>query len=247
MGLKEFVKTLSPGPVRLSYETATKPPLQPSVAPLKPVSDKERALLDEHIALAARLGVAAPVGDVENFKRWLRQNEFTVFALAEVIAYMDKKAEEESAARAGWHWVPLREIDQIDGARFGKPAIRWQDGIHAASDYYEGPRQEVQTQVFGGGPSGIYREPRTVDGSAAPYSQTIPLSALRKIDKIEREYDGDVSFFVSDYAPAPAFRADPFLMAVVPNPKLHLGEGRFVIDFWDEPSFGIEQMLLSDV
>jgi len=36
---------------------------------------------------------------------------------------------------------------------------------------------------------------------------------------------------------------DPFLMAVVPNPNLARGIGRFVIDFWDEPGFGIEHML----
>lgn len=48
-------------------------------------------------------------------------------------------------------------------------------------------------------------------------------------------------------SPAPAFRADPFLMAVVPNAKVREGVGRFIIDFWDEPGFGIDQMLKSDL
>jgi hypothetical protein len=36
---------------------------------------------------------------------------------------------------------------------------------------------------------------------------------------------------------------DPFLLAVVWGGNVHTGEGRFVIDFWDEPGFGLEQML----
>ena len=32
-------------------------------------------------------------------------------------------------------------------------------------------------------------------------------------------------------------------MAVVNNARLARGVGRFVIDFWDEPGFGLEQQL----
>jgi hypothetical protein len=45
------------------------------------------------------------------------------------------------------------------------------------------------------------------------------------------------------YPPQPHLRADPFLMAVIPNDQLGAGVGRFVIDFWDEPGFGIASML----
>jgi hypothetical protein len=38
-------------------------------------------------------------------------------------------------------------------------------------------------------------------------------------------------------------RPDPFLMAVIPNPELEHGKGRFVIDVWDEPGFGIGSMV----
>lgn len=77
------------------------------------------------------------------------------------------------------------------------------------------------------------------------YDKIIPLHALRKVGAIESEFKkAPVHFFVCDYALAPQIEyPDPFLLAVVPNTKLSTGVGRFVIDFWDEPGFGIEQML----
>ena len=48
---------------------------------------------------------------------------------------------------------------------------------------------------------------------------------------------------VTDYATKPEFKPDPFLMAVVPGLSDYTNGGRFVIDFWDEPGFGIERML----
>jgi hypothetical protein len=61
---------------------------------------------------------------------------------------------------------------------------------------------------------------------------------------IEAEFKEPVSFFICDYAPAPHIEhPDPFLMAVINNAQLSKGVGRFVIDFWDEPGFGLEQQI----
>lgn len=77
------------------------------------------------------------------------------------------------------------------------------------------------------------------------YDKTIPLHALRKVATIEKEFiSGKAHFFVCDYAVAPHIvYPDPFLMVMIDNPALKNGTGRFVIDFWDEPGFGLEKML----
>ena len=83
-----------------------------------------------------------------------------------------------------------------------------------------------------------------VPSSGSPYDKLIPIHALRKVAETEKEYADPVAFFVCDYAPAPHIEhPDPFLMAVVNNARLAQGVGRFIIDFWDEPGFGIEQMM----
>ena len=84
-----------------------------------------------------------------------------------------------------------------------------------------------------------------IDASPA-YTRTIPLHALKKVALIEKEYGvGKVAFLVSDYTTAPhqIVNPDPFLMAVVPNSAVGFGKGRFVIDVWDEPGFGIARMV----
>jgi hypothetical protein len=91
--------------------------------------------------------------------------------------------------------------------------------------------------------------PRRLDWrtDASPaYTRTIPLHALKKVALIEKEYGvGKVAFLVSDYTTAPhqVVNPDPFLMAVVPNSAVGFGKGRFVIDVWDEPGFGIARMV----
>lgn len=141
--------------------------------------------------------------------------------------------------------------------------------ISPASDYYKGPTWYTPEQQHGGWASvSVSQESQTVpptpyerlknggridanghsqfknEASSRPYELTIPLHALRRIAKIEKEHKSPVAFFVSDYALAPQItHPDPFLMAVIPNSHLQNGIGRFIIDFWDEPGFGIEQML----
>lgn len=78
------------------------------------------------------------------------------------------------------------------------------------------------------------------------YARTLPLHALKKIALVEREFkSGRVVFLVTDYTTAPhvIVNPDPFLMAVIPNSAIGHGKGRFIIDVWDEPGFGLDKML----
>ncbi len=77
------------------------------------------------------------------------------------------------------------------------------------------------------------------------YTRTLPLHALKKIALIEKEFARRVVFLVTEYTTTPdvVINPDPFLMAVIPNGAVSHGKGRFIIDVWDEPGFGIAQML----
>lgn len=197
----------------------------------------------EYAEVTKAIGFSHPFIDadlrIEAFKEYLRRKDWGIFSLKAVIAHMDKKAAEESDAKAGWHWRPLREMDSIPNVKFGKEGAARHGGlstiISPASDYFYGAhRGHSQWQ------------PGEVDlgPSSLPYDKLVPLHALRKVKEIEGEFEGEehVAFFVSDYAPAPHIQyPDPFLMAVVVNARLDSGVGRFVIDFWDEPGFGLEK------
>jgi hypothetical protein len=66
------------------------------------------------------------------------------------------------------------------------------------------------------------------DEPVAVYDKDVPLHALQKVEILDREFgEGVLQFFVSDYQ---ATKPDPFLMVVA-------GNGRFVIDVWDEPGW----------
>ena len=118
-------------------------------------------------------------------------------------------------------------------------------------------QQQMQHQMLlnqAMGQAGSYSGPQHIragsdfyDSSRAqPYALTIPLHALKKIALIEKEFGaGKVSFLVTDYTTQPhvVITPDPFLMAVVPNSAVVHGKGRFIIDVWDEPGFGLARML----
>jgi hypothetical protein len=139
---------------------------------------------------------------------------------------------------------------------FGNGAVRARDQYHSArsgpvetpaSDWYSGPQEfdQPEGQIVGSQWVLTGRITKQIGrASQSVYDKTIPLHAVRKIAQIEKEHKGPAYFFVCDYALAPAIEhPDPFLMVCVPNPKLKIGVGRFVIDFWDEPGFGLERML----
>jgi len=221
------------------------------------------AALEEYEALAAVVGISSPDLNVERFKRYLRASGMTVYSLSEVIKYMDAKAAKESKEQSGWEWRPLREKDRAPGVLFGTRASgrRW-DGESAstpASDYYQGPtlvtadKQRADflawrtRNMMMPSEEPVFHD-RWEGQSSRSYDRTVPLHAVRKVARIEKEFSGDVAFFVCDYALAPMIEyPDPFLMAVIANDKVGRGVGRFIIDFWDEPGFGIEQMIHTDL
>lgn len=215
----------------------------------KSVDSAADQYLAEYSELATVIGIMPPDLGIESFKALLAKLNFPIFDLHEVIRYMDNKAAQESKEKAGWEWRPLREKDDRQ-MRFGREFER-PDGRYSpprlgvpASDYYFGPRSV--TRHFINDQGGGQTSTQTFDqkGSHKVYDRTIPLHAVRRIAAIEKEFTGDVAFFVSDYALLPSvLYPDPFLMAVIPNVNVANGVGRFVIDFWDEPGFGIEQML----
>lgn len=267
MALWGNTKTIDvPEPVR--YEL--RPILKSAKLEKRAPNAKTDGYLAEYAELAAAIGVTPPDLGIETFKAFLVAHDLPVFSLVEVVKYMDEKAAKESKDKSGWHWRPLRMKDNREKMTFGRVASRnWNNStqrdsdITPASDYYLGHEEIHRPEQWASGHggwvvvSGQQQQPMpqpvlipastTVrPASSLPYDQTVPLHALRKVALIEREYKGgDVAFFVADYAPEPAVTPypDPFLMAVIPNPKLARGEGRFVLDFWDEPGFGIDKMV----
>jgi hypothetical protein len=231
----------------LADEALARPALASKKLECKPANDRADSYLAEYAELAKEVGIMPPDLAVESFKQFLVSHDLPVYSLSEVIEYMDRIAERESKEKAGWEWRPLRKKDnehlnlqfgtapQAEDRRYSPP-----QPLVPGSDYYFGPyeRQHQSQNDMGAMTMTVVR------GSGRVYNRTIPLHAVRRVALIEREHKGPVAFFVSDYALAPAIKyPDPFLMAVVPNPNVHLGEGRFVIDFWDEPGFGIDKML----
>lgn len=226
--------------------TAPRPALLSAKLKPEPIAAITQSHMAEYAELAKLAGVKVPDLGIEAFKAFLEQHDIPVFALSEVVTYMDKRAAVESKERSGWEWRPLRQKDNRDGVAFGTRATRAQDqfgrrtgeAVSPGSDFYAGPG-EGRSQGWNG-ESGMYKTPP----SSLPYNRHIPLHALRKVALIEKDYGGDVAFFVSDYALAPQIEyPDPFLLAVVPNIDVKMGVGRFVIDFWDEPGFGLDAQL----
>lgn len=218
----------------------------------KPVDPKREDYMAEYSELATALGLAAPDLRIEAFKTFLFEHDLPIFSLSEVIEYMDAKAAKESKQKAGWEWRPLREKDNRQ-MRFGRACER-PDGHYSpprlgqpASDYYAGPSRATQSwysQQLGNGTHEVQSREYDKKGEHQVYDRTIPLHAVRRVALIEREHKGDVAFFVSDYALLPeVLYPDPFLMAVIPNINVANGTGRFIIDFWEEPGFGIDKML----
>jgi len=182
--------------------------------------------LKEYAELAAIVGISPAELTIETFKAFLHEHDIPVFNLKEVITYMDDKAKKESKDKAGWYWKPLRQKDHRISTSFGIEA-KWIGppgalSLRAASDWYRYPGKDW----------------------SYVYDKLVPLHALKKVALIEKHFGDKVGVFVCDYAPIPAIpHPDPFLMAVIANPRVKEGEGRWVIDFWNEPGFGLTQML----
>src|SRR5258706_45610 len=225
------VETLGEGEVKDRYEITDHTPEAVEVAVIE--KPRPSALteikndLKEYAELAAIVGIAPTELTIETFKAFLHEHDIPVFNLKEVIAYMDDKAKRESKDQAGWEWQPLRERDRSNDLWFGIHASRKRDNWGSEYGSITTPASDScrgkSTQI---------------------YDKLVPLHALKKVALIEKHFGDKVGMFVCDYAPIPAIpHPDPFLMAVIANPKVKEGEGRFVIDFWDEPGFGLQSQL----
>lgn len=204
-----------------------------STVPKKIVMQKgEKELRDEHTALCTKLGLAVPEANkFEAFTNFMAENDLPLFSLTEVCLYMDAKAAKEGQG-FGWYWVPLRTKDQLPNYMWGNSIDT--GGVRQPLSFRRNADTGVVSDFYGG----------AFLGGQEVYKHTVPVHALRKVALIEDKFKASqVAFMVSDYATAEQFRPDPFLMAVIQNADLAKGTGRFVIDFWDEPGFGLAQML----
>lgn len=205
-------------------------------------NDHVKYLLEyEELAKLTGLNVKPMFNQIEKFTVLLAKLGITVFSLSEVRTYMDNLAKTENPYKSGWNWCPLRKKDQVREIEFGRQSWNNGTGINPASDYFSGARYSKNRVDSWGNSQGPGEEP----ASSNIYDKQIPLHALRKVAMIEKSFKGDVppAFFVSDYATAPAMLPDPFLMVLISNAELNKDVGRFVIDVWDEPGFGLESQL----
>lgn len=184
----------------------------------EPKDGATAAFLEQHKTISLRLGMPARKDDSEALRCLLAKLDLPIYSLGEVTRYLDykaKKAKQSLYQEWGWCWLPLRLKDHLNVAFGTEPR-----GSQRASDYY--------------------------DGNSRLYGHVIPLRVLKRIELVEQaaaENGLHIYFAASDYATALDRKPDPFLMVMAHNPNLSVGVGRFIIDFWDEPGFGIEQML----
>lgn len=216
------------------------------IMPNKPQAFKADPMLSEgaytqYASVAESVGFMVPEMLVERLKLFLIKHDLPVYELQSVVAYMDAISKRDNPKGYGWHWRPLRTSDTDFGLHFGQAGSdsgedvwvtmtrgRTEQEKVLASDYFR------STVYYGSGHS----------AKVGGYDKVVPIHALERVALIEKEFGpGKVAFAVSDYATEPHVRPDPFLMAMVPNSRIGEGHGRFVIDVWDEPGFGILDMV----
>lgn len=188
-----------------------------------PIAALSDSAIAEYAEVASSLGFESSDLTIERFKAFMAKNDLPMYDLKEVVSYMDALAKRDNKSGYGWYWSPMRKADTVKSMRFGVPASHEWNGERnikkAASDYFD-----------------------TLE-SKAIYDKAVPLHALKRAQMVTKEFGDQVVFAVSDYATEPHVLPDPFLLAIIPNKRLKDGIGRFVIDVWDEPGFGIVQMV----
>lgn len=238
---------------------ADRPRMASAPHKLTPNVDREvmaEADLAEYRQVAKAVGLAPDDLVVEEFRLFLAKRDIPTFALSEVVSYMDEITAKDNPAKLGWHWCPVRPKDAKVAMTFGRASSQDNRGVlRAASVLTTSIEQSYMNMLansqLGGGraTSSAVITPGSdfyASGQVTPYARTIPLHALKKIALIEREFGADKAvFLVTDYTVTPhvVINPDPFLMAVIPNGAVAQGKGRFVIDVWDEPGFGIARMV----
>jgi hypothetical protein len=227
-------------------------------ASARPKPSVDRNVLDEtaiaeYRQLAAEVGISDQDMLVEEFRLFLARKDLPTFNLQVVVSYMDEISAKDNPTGLGWHWCPVRAKDADTVLTFGRPSrgsrysadAKHSNGIAPAvpgSDFYESHRFQVSSHE-----DCVYVKRQDMREHQSPaYTRTLPLHVLKKIAMIEREFKaGKAVFLVTDYVTQPhvAVNPDPFLMAVIPNSAVSHGKGRFIIDVWDEPGFGLDKQL----
>jgi hypothetical protein len=226
----------------------------------------------EYRKVATEVGLDVADLAVEEFALFLREKDIPVFAHSAVVKYMDELVQKDNPSGLGWHWCAVREKDAEVKMSWGRPSRRDESGmldiarlrqlyatgygdlatqqgfspqqpkLTPSSDFYESHNFSRLRQAKENGLN--VSDFRHI--LSPTYTRTIPLHALHKIALIEREFPGKVVFLVTEYTTTAHEyipRPDPFLMAVIPNLGVAHGKGRFIIDVWDEPGFGLAEML----
>ncbi len=235
-------------------EQRRNPAAPPKLTPHIDCDVMDETAIAEYIAVAEQVGIDPQDMEVERFRVFLAKHDIPTFNLKEVVSYMDDLVAKDNPTGLGWHWCPVRERDSAaysmtwgrrseDWRQYGSRMVlpEGQKMLTPASDFYESSRFGELRQA--------QREGHNIDATrllSPAYSRTIPLHALKKIALIEREFGtGKAVFLVTEYTTQPhvVVNPDPFLMAVIPNSAVAHGKGRFIIDVWDEPGFGISRMV----
>lgn len=181
--------------------------------PIPVQSAKSVEELNEYRELSMSIGYEPIDVTVEDFKRFLLEHDIPIYNRDEVIKYMDNKIAEER-----------RSNKQILG--WGWRPLREQDKIKTSFGMH-------WKKYAGGEFSSDY-----YDTHQRLYYRTVPLKVLKKAALINKEFGTKVALLISDYTD---IDPDPFLMAVICDADG--AHNRFIIDFWDEPGFGLEQQL----
>jgi hypothetical protein len=213
-------------------------PLSRPAPSVQPFSFDEDALAG-YRAVATEVGAVPAELTIADFRKFLADHKIPTFDLTKVVGYMDKVAAKDNPDQWGWHWAPLRPGDARD-IQIGRGSVGY-----ACNNCVMISNGTLVSGGSGGAGSFYSQRSAASDYYAAGtqvYARTVPLHALQLIAQIEHQFGaGRVAFMVSDYTVGPdrIVSPDPFLMAIIPNDKLAQGDGRFIIDAWDEPGFGV--------
>ena len=216
----------------------TQTPPEPAVRPVPSVQSFafDESGLAEYRAVATEVGAVPAELTIADFRTFLADHKIPTFELAKVVGYMDRIAATDNPDHYGWHWAPVRASDVRD-ISLGRGSVGYScnncvisGNVIMTNQAWAGTQYSQRTAA-----SDYYAGTKTV------YARTIPLHALQLMAQIQHQFAGKVAFMISDYTTEPdrIVNPDPFLMAVIPNDKLANGEGRFIIDAWDEPGFGV--------
>lgn len=196
---------------------ATKPLVKPE--PQK-VLLADHPTTTEYDTLARELTLELPQLRTNRFLEYMAKHDLPIYDLPTVVDYMDRIAKRDGNGK-GWLWRPMGREDAnaafMGDVDFGRRA----SGRKGSSDFFF-HMNYINT-----------------------YAHPIPMRVLQRAKLIKNYSHGTTRpiLFISDYTtkldlqkrPLPP---DPFLMAYLPETK-----DRYVVDFWDEPGFGIKEML----